>query len=188
MKRPNAAKREPVDGPTELELLEFAKQTPLDAQAMAQAVYSLTYATQGSQASEAYKTIARLLRKQAILARFYWQIFHEVCGTPVSLPDDAPDYTPPEVLVWIQALVDGTSMISGREAARFLGWTRPTLIKTWNSFVPKAFKFSEGDSYSESFLKRVAALRAEDERKKKADRQKDRRAREKPTQEKSEKL
>jgi hypothetical protein len=93
---------------------------PLDVQAMAQAVYSLTYATRGSQASEAYERIARLLRKQAILARFYWQIFHEVCGTSVSLPDDASDYTPPEVLVWIQALVDGTSMISGREAVRII--------------------------------------------------------------------
>ena len=40
MKRPNAAKREPVDGPTELELLEFAKEMPLDVQARVDAVYT----------------------------------------------------------------------------------------------------------------------------------------------------
>ena len=188
MKRPKAAKKGSADGPTELELLTFAQQTPLNQNELTLAMASLSQARLTQQTAKAYERIAHLLREQAIFARFHWQIFHEVCATRVSFPADAPDYIPPELMSWIRANVDGSRMISGREAARFLGWTRPTLIKIWDMFIPTDFKFGEEESYSESFLRRLAALRDEDERKRKAERQKELRARKKPTQEKSEKL
>jgi hypothetical protein len=170
MKKPSAASRESALGPTPLELIEIANGLPLNQNELALAFQSLAQQLWPT----AEEKIADPIRARLTFARFYWQIAHEVCATPVSFPSDAPDYCPPELRRWFQLDNDGSQKIPGSKAAQFLEWKRPTFFKTWDEFIPR-WKFRESDSYSESLLRQLEAHKAD--RKRKADREKNRRAR-----------
>jgi hypothetical protein len=163
--------------PTELELLEFADRVPLNQK-------ELTLAWE----CRDYERIRLLVKEQFQAAQVVWQIAHEVCATPVSFPEPAEPGLPPENYPWIQADCDKSERIRGSEAAKFLGLTRAALAKAWKELVPSAWKFDENERLSASFLRLLETRKIEADRKRKADREKDRRIRKKPTQEKSEKL
>jgi hypothetical protein len=186
MKKHSAASRESAPGPTPLELIEIAKGMPFNQNELMLAWQSLAQSRLNQETDKAYERIADLLRDQLTVARLYWQIAHEVCGNPVSFPDDAPDYCPPELRRWFHLNEDGSKKILGSKAAQFLQWKRPTFLKTWDELIP--WKFRASESYSESLLLQLKAQKIEADRKRKAARERNRRARKKPAQEKSEKL
>jgi hypothetical protein len=175
MRNARTVKREPAVEPTPLELIEIAQGIPFNQNELTLAWASLAHT---KETAKVYERIADLLSDQLTVARLYWQIAHEICATPVSFPADAPNYCPPELERWFQLDCDNSERIPGSKAAQFLGWTRPTFLKAWDTFFP-FWKFRESKSYSASLLRRLGAYRIEAERKRKADQAKARRARKK---------
>jgi hypothetical protein len=172
MRKSGASKREPAAEPSPLELNEFVNQVPLN-------INELRLAWE----SKDYDRIADLLRERFTAARLAWQIAHEVCATPVTVGPD------PRAKLgrWNRLDFDQSERILGSKAARHLGWTRPAFLKAWSEFIGPYWEFDENRDYSESLLLQLKADKSEADRKRKAARERNRRARKKPAQEKSEK-